>query len=114
FALPTFTSRQIVARSRSRRERGWLLVGLALGHHGPRHPGELVGKRDRRDLGWPAREQRRKPGTVPRPMDFCIADDRQRPSATQAAQVATAFLADAAEPVLAPTRALLWHQPNPG
>jgi hypothetical protein len=50
------------ARSRSRRERGWFLVVVAPGHHGPRHPGELVGKRDCRHLGWPARQQRGKPG----------------------------------------------------
>jgi ATP dependent DNA ligase domain len=31
-------------------ERGRFLVMLGPGHHGPRHPGELVAKRDRRDL----------------------------------------------------------------
>jgi hypothetical protein len=36
------------ARSRLRRERGGLLVTLTLGHHGPGHPGNLVGKRDGR------------------------------------------------------------------
>src|SRR5215475_9580848 len=68
-----------LARSRLRRERGWFLVVLALGHHRPGHPGELVGKRDRSDLGWPARQERREPGTVRGPVDLGITDDRQRP-----------------------------------
>src|SRR5215467_10544451 len=64
------------ARSRSRRERGRFLIVLALRHHGPRHPGELVGERDRGDLGWPAHQQRGKPGAMPGAMDLGIADDR--------------------------------------
>src|SRR6516164_3180462 len=63
----------------SRRERGWFLVVLTSGHHGPGHPGELVGERDRCDLGRPTRQQRREPGAVPGAMDLGIADDRQRP-----------------------------------
>ena len=39
------------ARSRLRRQRDGLLVTLALGHHGPGHPSNLVGKRDGGDLG---------------------------------------------------------------
>ena len=38
------------ARSRLRRQRDGLLVTLALGHHGPGHPSNLVGKRDGGDL----------------------------------------------------------------
>ena len=38
------------ARSRSRRKCGGFLVSLALGHHRPGHPGDLVGERDGRDL----------------------------------------------------------------
>jgi hypothetical protein len=39
------------ARSRLRRQRDGLLVTLVLGHHGPGHPRNLVGKRDGGDLG---------------------------------------------------------------
>jgi hypothetical protein len=38
-----------------RRKRDGILVALALGHHGPSHSGELVGKRDGRNLGRPPR-----------------------------------------------------------
>src|SRR5258705_503723 len=41
----------IPARSRLRRQRDGLFVTLALGHHGPGHPRNLVGKRDGGDLG---------------------------------------------------------------
>ena len=37
-------------RSRSRRERGGFFVAFAPSHHRPRHPGDLVGERDGRDL----------------------------------------------------------------
>jgi len=37
-------------RSRLRRQRDRGLVALASGHHGPGHPGELVGQRDGCDL----------------------------------------------------------------
>jgi hypothetical protein len=36
----------------SRCERNGFLVALSLGHHGPRHSRDLVGERDRSDLGW--------------------------------------------------------------
>ena len=39
------------ARSRLRRKRDGFFVALALGHHGPGHPRNLVGKRDGGDLG---------------------------------------------------------------
>jgi hypothetical protein len=47
-------------------------------------------------------------------MDFGIADDGERTRHEQAAQIAVTLLADMAEPVLAPARMLLRHQPNPG
>jgi hypothetical protein len=40
-----------------------------------------------RDLGWPARQQRGEPGTVLRPVDLRIADDRQRPAGTSIADI---------------------------
>src|SRR5258708_26538268 len=47
-------------------------------------------------------------------MDFGIADDGQRTSGEQAAQIAIALFADTAELVLAPARALLRREPDPG
>jgi CheY-like chemotaxis protein len=40
----------------SRHERGGFFVAIALGHHRPRHPGDLVGERDGRDLGRSPRQ----------------------------------------------------------
>src|SRR5262245_22956348 len=87
---PNFTSGRMSARSRSRRECDGFLVALTPGHHGPRHPCDLVGQRDRRDLGRPARQQCREPGPVLSAMDFGIADHRQRASGEQATQIAIA------------------------
>ena len=50
------------------------------------------------------------PGTV----DLGVADDRECAGSEQTAQVAITLLADAAKLLLAATRALLRHQPNPG
>jgi len=55
FALPTFTSRRMLARPHSRRERDGFPIALAPGHQGPRHSCDLIGERDRGDLGAPAR-----------------------------------------------------------
>src|SRR6266480_4290514 len=46
-------------------------------------------------------------------MDFGIANHCQRAGREQAAQIAIALLADTAEPVLAPARVLLRHEPDP-
>ena len=62
------------ARSRSRRECDGLLVMLALGHHGPGYPRDLVGKRDGRDLRGSPRQQRREPRPMFSAMDFGITD----------------------------------------
>jgi hypothetical protein len=43
-------------RSRLRRKRDGLFVAFALGHHGPGHPRDLVGKRDGGDLRGPPRQ----------------------------------------------------------
>jgi hypothetical protein len=51
-----------VRRDPLRRKRDRFLVTLALDHHGPGHPGDLVGKRDGGDFGGPPRQQRREPG----------------------------------------------------
>src|SRR5215475_6348538 len=58
----------------SRRESGRFLVRFVPGHHRPGHPGELVGERDRGDLGWPPCQQRGEPGSMPGAVDLGIAD----------------------------------------
>jgi hypothetical protein len=89
------------ARSRLRRKRDGSLVAFAPGHHRPGHPGDLVGERDGGDLGVAPRQQCREPAPVLNAMDLGIADDGERASDEQAAQVAVTSFADAAEPVLA-------------
>src|SRR6266508_3217542 len=102
------------ARSRSRRKGDGFFVALALGHHGPSHSGELIGERDGSDLGRPPRHQCGKSGSMLGAMDLGIADNGECAGSKQAAQIAIALLADTAELVLAPTRVLLRHQPDPG
>jgi len=57
-------------------------------------------------------------GLLPTPVRRChdlgIADDGERADRKQAPEVAIALLADAAELVLASTRALLGHESDPG
>jgi hypothetical protein len=62
------------ARSRLSRQRDRLFVALTLGHHRPRHSGDLVGKSDGSDLGRPPGQQGRKPWAVLAAMDLGIAD----------------------------------------
>src|SRR5215472_7001815 len=102
------------ARSRLRRKCDGFLVVIIPGHHGPRHPCDLIGERDRGDLGGPPRQQCRKPGPMFAAMDLGIADDGQCACREQAAQIAIALFADTAELVLAPARVLLRNEPNPG
>ena len=89
------------ARSRLRRKCDGLPVTLALGHHGPGHPRELVGERDGGDLGRSPGQQCREPGPMLGAMDLGIADDGECAGHEQAAQIAITLFADAAEPVLA-------------
>src|SRR3974390_633773 len=98
----------------SRRESRGLPVALTPGHHGPRHAGDLVGERDRSNLGRSTRQQPRKPGPMVGAMDLGIADHCERAGREQAAQIAIALFADTAKLVLAPARVLLRHEPNPG
>ena len=58
-----------------RRQCDGFLVAFALGHHGPRHPRNLVGESDGGDLGRPPRQQCREPWPVLGAMDLGIADD---------------------------------------
>jgi hypothetical protein len=76
---------------------------LAPGHHGPSHPGDLVGERDSSNLRRPPRQQGRELGPMPGAVDLGIADDSECAGHEQAAQIAVTLFADAAEPVLAPT-----------
>jgi len=87
---------------------------LVPSHHRPSHSGELVGERDGGDLGRTPRQQCGKPGPMLCAMDLGIADDGERTGGEQAAQIAFALFADAAELVLAPARVLLRHEPDPG
>src|SRR5215467_2577884 len=98
----------------SRRECGGFLIALTFGHHGPCHPGDLVGERDRGDLRRPPGQQRGKPGPPLGAMDLGIPDHRKRTGCEQAAQIAIPLFADTAELVLASTRVLLGHEPDPG
>ena len=101
-------------RSRSRRKHSGFFVAFAPSHHRPRHPGDLVGERDGRDLRWSPRQQRGEPRPMPGAMDFGIADHSQGACREQTAQITIASFADIAEPVLAATRVLLRHEPDPG
>ena len=101
-------------RSRLSRERDSLLVTLALGHHGPSHPGELVGERDRRDLDRPPVHQRCQPRPMPDAVFFHEPYDGERAGAEQGSDIPVASLGDIAEPLPAGARILLGHEPDPG
>ena len=66
------------------RKRCGLFVTLPLGHHGPGHPRDLVGKRDGGDLCRPPGQQCREPRPVLSAMDLGITDDSKRASHEQA------------------------------
>src|SRR5450759_417258 len=102
------------AGSRLTCKRDGFLVAFAPGHHGPGHPRNLVGQRDRSNLCRAPRQQCREPRPVFRAVDLGIANDGECAGREQAAQIAVTLFADAAEPVLAPARALLRHEPDPG
>src|SRR6476659_11028677 len=98
----------------SRRKCDGFFVAITPGHHGPRHSCNLVGERDRSDLGVPPRQQSREPGPMSGAVDLGIADDGQRARGEQAAQIAVSLFADTAELILASARVLLRHEPDPG
>src|SRR6266446_1133037 len=56
------------------RKRDRFLVALALGHHRPGYPRNLIGERNGSDLGGAPRQQRREPGPMLGAMDFGITD----------------------------------------
>src|SRR6516225_9218023 len=85
------------ARSQSRRKCEGFLVAITPGHHGPRHSCDLVGERDRSDLGGPPRQQSCEPWPMSGAVDLGIADDGQRARGEQAAQIAVSLFADTAE-----------------
>jgi hypothetical protein len=69
-------------------------VSFTSGHHGPCHSCDLVGERDRGDLGGPPCQQCRKPGPMLGAMDLGIADDGQCTRREQAAQIAISLFAE--------------------
>src|SRR5258706_8593991 len=91
-----------------------LSVALPLGHHRPRHPRDLVGQGDGRDLGRPTLEQGGEPRPVSGAMDLGVSNDGERTGTKQGAQISIAFLGDAAELLLAAARTLFRHQSDPG
>ena len=101
--LPTFTSRRLSGAISLRRERGRLPITLALSHHGPGDPRNLVRKCDGGNLGRAPPQQRRKPGPMLGAVDLGVADDGERSGHEQTAQITISLFADAAEPVLAST-----------
>src|SRR6516164_737014 len=115
FVLPTFTSRRVSARSLPRRGKcDGLLVAFTFGHHGPRHPRNLVGEGDRSNLGWLARQQCGEPRPMFAATLLGIADDRQRAGHEQTAQISVALFAEAAEPFPTSARMLFRYQADPG
>jgi hypothetical protein len=86
---------------RLRRKRDGLPIMLALGHHGPGHPRNLVSKRYSGDLGRASGQQGREPGAMPGAMDLGIADDGECTGHEQAAQIAVTLFTDVTEPLLA-------------
>src|SRR5262245_33002090 len=68
-----------------------LPVAFAVRHQCPDHPGGLVGKRNRCNLGRSPRHQLHKPWP-PGPVSLGIADDRHRPDHEHLAQIAIAGL----------------------
>jgi hypothetical protein len=59
------------------RKRHGFLITLTFGHHRPSHPGELIGKRNGRDLCGPPVEQRCQPRPVLGAVLQRIFDDGQ-------------------------------------
>src|SRR4029078_13448285 len=83
-------------------------------HHSPCHPGEFVGERNGSDLSGSAGQNSSEPGPMTGAMDLGVADHGERASRKQATQIAIALFADTTKLVLAPTRVLLRHKPDPG
>src|SRR5262245_20381794 len=96
-----FTSRRRPTRSLSCVECDRFLVAPSTRHHRPGHASDLVGERDGSDLGWPPRQQCRKPWSMFCAVELRIADHGERTRGEQAAQIAVALFADAAELVFA-------------
>src|SRR5215471_17684450 len=95
-------------------QRGRIIVALASSHHRPRHPGQLVGKRDRGDFGVSPCQQCCEPGPMLGAMDLGIADHGERAGHEQAPQIAVTLFADTAELLPTSARVLLRYQTDPG
>jgi hypothetical protein len=79
------TNAQGAFRYLSAGEMSGAISPLTLGHHGPGHSGEFIGKRDRRNLGWSPHQQCREPWSMFAAAGLGIADDRERAGHKQAA-----------------------------
>jgi hypothetical protein len=79
------TNAQGAFRYLSAGEMSGAISPLTLGHHGPGHSGEFIGKRDRRNLGWSPHQQCREPWSMFAAVGLGIADDRERAGHKQAA-----------------------------
>src|ERR1700730_13148076 len=78
---------------------------LAMNHHRPGHPCNLVSKCNSSDLDWPTVHQAGEPGPL-RAVLARISDDSHGAGDEQPAQVSIALLRDSAESLFAPSRML--------
>src|SRR4030088_446089 len=81
------------ARSRLRRKRDGLLISLALGHHGPGPPRNLISQRDGGALGRSPGQQCREPGAVFGAVDLGIADEGECTGHEPAGQISGTLFA---------------------
>src|SRR5476649_2406191 len=90
-----------------------LVVSLTAHHHGPRDPGDFVGQRDTRDLDRSTAHQPYEPGSLGAVL-LRVADHCRGSSDKQPSQIAIALFGNVAKSLLATSRMLLRHQPDPG
>src|SRR5262249_22294476 len=72
---PNFHITPMSTRSQSRCKRDRFSIAFAPGHHGPSYSGDLVGERERGNLGRPPRQQCGEPRSVSDTVDLGITND---------------------------------------